>query len=159
MFRKILVPMDFEDVARRPLEYGLELARAGRGKVVLLAVIDDSFPNPDILSFQAPWANYYSHLRDEAQKRLGALTGQIGATGDEVEVCIVHGNPAKMILRFAEEEACDLVIMATHRTSALRHALVGSVTRKVLAQASPPVMVVHLHEGAEKRSPEEQEPE
>jgi nucleotide-binding universal stress UspA family protein len=159
MFRKILVPMDFQDLARRPLEYGLELGRAGQGKVILLAVIDDSFPNPDILSFQAPWANYYSHLRDEAQRRLGKLAADAGVREGEVEVCVVHGGPAKMILRFSEEEKCDLIIMATHRTSALHHALVGSVTRKVLTQATQPVMVVHLHEGAEKRSSVERESE
>ena len=143
MFRKILVPVDFNDLTRRTLDLGIELARAGGGKVVLFSVVDDAFPNPDLLSFQLPWADYHRHLREEAIRRLEGLRHE--ASGDQaVEVCVVRGNPARMIARFAEEEGCDLVVMATHGASGLHHALVGSVTRKVLYLVSCPVLVVRL---------------
>ncbi len=143
MFRKILVPEDFNDLAGRPLEIALELAHAGSGSVVLLAVVDDSFPNPDIMSFQLPWADYHRHLRDEAVKRLEELKRQSGG-GDTVEVCVVRGHPARVIVEFAEKEGCDLVVMATHGAKGLHHALVGSVTRKVIHHAAMPVLVVRL---------------
>jgi nucleotide-binding universal stress UspA family protein len=143
MFRKILVPEDFNDLARRPLEIALELARAGGGKVVLFAVVDDSFPNPDIMSFQLPWADYHKHLRDEAVKRLEELKREVGGA-ENVEVCVVRGQPARAIVEFAEAEQCDLVVMATHGTSGLHHALVGSVTRKVIHHATAPVLIVRL---------------
>lgn len=143
MFRKILVPVDFNELTRRPLEIGLDVARAGEGKVVLLSVVDDAFPNPDILSFQLPWADFHKHLRDEAQKRLEALVAEANA-GGLTEVCVVRGNPARMIARFAQEEGCDLIVMATHGASGFHHALVGSVTRKVLHLSSVPVLVVRL---------------
>ncbi len=146
MFRKILVPVDFNELARRPLETGLELARLAGGKVVLFSVVDDAFPNPDILSFQLPWADYYRHLRDEATGRLEKLKAEVGG-GQTVEVCVARGNPARLIARFAAEEACDLIVMATHGASGLHHALVGSVTRKVLHLAHCPVLVVRLLEG------------
>lgn len=143
MFRKILVPVDFNDLTRRTLDLAVGLARASSGRVVLFTVVDDSFPNPDILSFQLPWADYHRHLRDEAMHRLEGLRHEAGAER-EVEVCVVRGNPARMIARFAEEEGCDLVVMATHGASGLHHALVGSVTRKVLHLATVPVLVVRL---------------
>ena len=143
MFRKILVPVDFNDLTRRTLDLAVELARTGGGRVVLFTVVDDSFPNPDILSFQLPWADYHRHLRDEAVHRLEGLRHEAGAEG-EAEVCVVRGNPARMIARFAQEEECDLIVMATHGASGLHHALVGSVTRKVLHLATVPVLVVRL---------------
>jgi nucleotide-binding universal stress UspA family protein len=143
VFRKILVPVDFNDLTRRTLDLAVGLARASSGRVVLFTVVDDSFPNPDILSFQLPWADYHRHLRDEAMHRLEGLRHEAGAER-EVEVCVVRGNPARMIARFAEEEGCDLVVMATHGASGLHHALVGSVTRKVLHLATVPVLVVRL---------------
>jgi nucleotide-binding universal stress UspA family protein len=143
VFRKILVPEDFNDLARRPLEIAGELARSSGGKVVLLSVVDDSFPNPDILSFQLPWADYHRHLRDEAVKRLEGLKREAGG-GAPVEVCVVRGQPARAIVEFAESEGCDLIVIATHGTSALHHALIGSVTRKVLHHASCPVLIVRL---------------
>jgi nucleotide-binding universal stress UspA family protein len=143
MFRKILVPVDFNDLTRRTLDLAVGLVRSGGGRVVLFTVVDDSFPNPDILSFQLPWADYHRHLRDEAVRRLEGLRHEAGAER-EAEVCVVRGNPARMIARFAQEEGCDLVVMATHGASGLHHALVGSVTRKVLHLATVPVLVVRL---------------
>jgi len=143
MFRKILVPVDFNDLTRRTLDLAVGLARTGGGRVVLFTVVDDSFPNPDILSFQLPWADYHRHLRDEAVRRLEGLRHDAGAER-VAEVCVVRGNPARMIARFAREEECDLVVMATHGASGLHHALVGSVTRKVLHLATVPVLVMRL---------------
>jgi nucleotide-binding universal stress UspA family protein len=145
MFRRILVPADFTDVTARPLTLALDLARAGAGSVVLLTVVDDSFPNPDILSFQLPWADYHRHLRDEAQRRLEQLTKEVSGAGG-VEICVVRGHPARTIVRFATEEACDLIVMATHGTRGLQHALLGSVTDKVIRQVHCPVLVVRLHD-------------
>jgi nucleotide-binding universal stress UspA family protein len=142
MFHKVLVPEDFNDLARRPLEIALEMVGAG-GRIVLFSVVDDSFPNPDIMSFQLPWADYHRHLRDEAVRRLEELKREVGG-GDGVEVCVVRGQPARTIVEFAEAEKCDLIVMATHGTSGLHHALVGSVTRKVIHHATLPVLIVRL---------------
>ncbi|MCJ7442271.1 MAG: universal stress protein [Thermoanaerobaculaceae bacterium] len=152
MFRRILVPADFTDVTARPLTLALDLARAGAGSVVLLTVVDDSFPNPDILSFQLPWADYHRHLRDEAQRRLEQLTKEVSGAGG-VEICVVRGHPARTIVRFATEEACDLIVMATHGPRGLQHALLGSVTDKVIRQVHCPVLVVRLHDPESPETP------
>jgi nucleotide-binding universal stress UspA family protein len=145
MFARILVPVDFTDLTPRPLHLALELAgTAGEGRVTLLAVVDDSFPNPDILSFQLPWADYHRHLRDEARSRMERLKAEVGG-GSQVEVCVVRGHPARAIVAFAEAERCDLIVMATHGTRGLQHAILGSVTDKVIRQVSCPVLVVRLH--------------
>ncbi len=145
MFRKVLVPVDFSDVTVRPLALALDLAGVGGGAVVLLAVVDDSFPNPDILSLQLPWADYHHHLRDEARHRLEGLRTRVGG-GERAEICVVRGHPARTIVRFAAEEGCDLIVMATHGTRGLQHALLGSVTDKVIRQVHCPVLVVRLHD-------------
>ena len=143
MFKKILVPEDFNDVAARPLEIAVTLARPAGGTVVLLGVVDDSFPNPDIMSFQLPWADYHRHLRDEALRRLEELKAKHGGNA-HVEVVVVRGQPARAIVEFAEAEKCDLIVMATHGTSGLHQALVGSVTRKVIHLATTPVLTIRL---------------
>jgi nucleotide-binding universal stress UspA family protein len=55
---------------------------------------------------------------------------------------VVVGYPATEILRFAEEQACGLIVMATHGLSGLQHFLIGSVTEKVVRKASCPVLTV-----------------
>ncbi|MGC8917336.1 MAG: universal stress protein [Thermoanaerobaculum sp.] len=141
MFHHILVPLDFNDVASEPVALGADLARACGAKVTLLSVVDDSFPNPDILSLQLPWADYYRHLREAAEATLQEVRDTF-PKDLVVEVAVVRGKPAPAIARFAEENGCDLIIMATHGTSGLQHAILGSVTRRVMYLASCPVMVV-----------------
>ena len=146
MFERILVPVDFTDLTPRPLRLALGLAAiSADARVTLLAVVDDSFPNPDILSFQLPWADYHRHLRAEARSRLEKMKDETGG-GENVEVCVVRGHPARAIVAFAEEEKCDLIVMATHGTRGLQHALLGSVTDKVIRQVGCPVLVIRLHE-------------
>ncbi len=145
MFGRILVPVDFTDVTARPLRLALGLAGSPAARVTLLAVVDDSFPNPDILSFQLPWADYHRHLRDEARARMERLRAEAGG-GANVEVCVVRGHPARAIVAFAQQEKCDLIVMATHGTRGLQHALLGSVTDKVVRQVHCPVLVVRLND-------------
>ena len=153
MFSRILVPVDFTDLSPRPLRIAVGLAGAAAGtRITLLAVVDDSFPNPDIMSFQLPWADYHRHLRDEARARMEKLRAEAGS-GAEVEVCVVRGHPARAIVSFAHEERCDLIVMATHGVRGFQHALLGSVTDKVIRQVSCPVLVVRLHEPADPLPP------
>lgn len=142
MFAKILVPQDFTNLARRPLELAKELASAVGGEVIVLAVVDDSFPNPDVFSFQMPWANYHRHLRDQATRKLTALVEEVGVSGASVQV--VRGKPAAKIVEYAAQEHCDLIVMATEGTRGLRQALLGSVARRVVHEAPCPVLLVRL---------------
>lgn len=145
MFTKILVPQDFTNLARRPLELAGELAAASQGEVVVLSVVDDSFPNPDVFSFQMPWADFHRHLRDEATRKLTALVEEVGVA--EAKVQVVRGKPAAKIVEYAAEEGCDLIVMATQGTRGLRQALLGSVARRVVHEAPCPVLLVRLAAG------------
>ena len=54
-----------------------------------------------------------------------------------------EGHPDDIILRMADGEGCDLIVMASHGRRALASVLVGSETQKVLAHTTLPVLVVH----------------
>ncbi len=143
MFRHILVPLDFNDVAQQPLTLGSQLAQLCQAKLTLLSVVDDSFPNPDILSLQLPWADYYRHLREVAHTTLEEVRDTLPRELS-VDIAVVRGKPALAIAQFARENHCDLIIMATHGTSGLQQAILGSVTRRVMYSAPCPVMVVRF---------------
>ena len=52
-----------------------------------------------------------------------------------------------MILRTADAEPCDLIVMGTHGRTGLERLLLGSVAEKVLRDASCSVLVVKLPKG------------
>jgi len=143
VFQHILVPLDFSDVAEQPVRLGAGLAKVCGAKLTLLSVVDDSFPNPDILSLQLPWADYYRHLREQARASLEEVRDTLPKELP-VDIAVVRGKPAQAIAQFAKESGCDLIVMATHGTSGLQQALLGSVTRRVMYLASCPVLVVRF---------------
>ncbi len=57
---------------------------------------------------------------------------------------VIEGHPANDILRYAESNACDMIVMGTHGKDILSHALLGSVAEKVLRKSRIPVVVVPI---------------
>ena len=53
------------------------------------------------------------------------------------------GVPHRVIREYAEEEGVDLVVMGTHGRTGIEHALVGSVTERVVRTLDVPVLTVH----------------
>jgi nucleotide-binding universal stress UspA family protein len=69
--------------------------------------------------------------------------------GCKVRALLVEGDPATEIVRVAQEEVVDLVMMATHGLGAFRRFILGSVTAKVLHDSPTPVLTgAHLQEPA-----------
>ena len=139
----ILVPVDLGDFRRRPYDMALELARLNGARIILLAVIDDSFPYPDIFSFHSPNGDYYKTIRDRALEAMTKLVEEAPPDVD-VEIMISRGKPWKVIVEVTEQEGCDLIIMKTRGTRGLEQAFLGSVTDKVLRVAPCPVLVIPL---------------
>ena len=72
-------------------------------EVILLTVVDDRFPYPDIFSFHVPNKDYYKHIRERAYDILKRVIAEAPA---EVRIrpMVSRGNPAKVIAEVAERE-------------------------------------------------------
>jgi nucleotide-binding universal stress UspA family protein len=75
----------------------------------------------------------------EARKK--AETGP-GKKEVEVRGELASGYPAEEILRYADENSIDLILMATHGRSGLKRWAIGSVADKVLHASKVPVWLV-----------------
>jgi nucleotide-binding universal stress UspA family protein len=64
--------------------------------------------------------------------------------GDDVKVTlhVESGNPAEVIVDYAAKVNADMIVMATHGRTGLRHLVLGSCAEKVVRAAGCPVLVV-----------------
>jgi nucleotide-binding universal stress UspA family protein len=86
-------------------------------------------------------------LLERARKRVREAADALpDAAGLEVNVRARSGRPAREILGEVRESPMDLVVMATHGRTGLAHALLGSVTEKVVRTCSCPVLTVKAGE-------------
>lgn len=142
-YKKIVIPVDFSDASVRSLGHGLDLAARCGASVVVLFVVDTSFPYPDLFSFEAPNDDYFKVMRDRARAKMDEWLGKLsGAEGVKVEKVVGRGRPAAEIVAIADEVGADLIVVSRHDQSGLRHALMGSTTEAVIRSASCPVTVL-----------------
>jgi nucleotide-binding universal stress UspA family protein len=59
---------------------------------------------------------------------------------------IAIGDAADEIVRLANDESADLIVIATHGLTGWRHLIFGSVAEKVIRHADRPVLVIPVHE-------------
>ncbi len=83
-----------------------------------------------------------AYLEEQAEKYLAMWVDKLLAVGVSAAARVVQGEPADAIIGLARELSADLIIMATHGHSGVRHVLVGSVTEDVVRNVDVPVLLV-----------------
>jgi nucleotide-binding universal stress UspA family protein len=84
-------------------------------------------------------------LRVAAQQELEQLAGQIRQPDVAVEIAVVTGHAAEVIVDEAATRAASMIVMATHGYGGLRRWALGSVADQVLHAADLPLMLVRAH--------------
>lgn len=143
-YRKILVPVDFTNVSVGALRHALCLARETGASVVLLTIVDTSFPYPDLFSFEDPNSDYFKVMRERALERMKEWLAESPeeSAGVEVERVVGRGRPAVEIPAIAEELGVDLMVVARHGAGPLRQAFMGSVIESLVRTAPCPVLIL-----------------
>jgi nucleotide-binding universal stress UspA family protein len=59
---------------------------------------------------------------------------------------VIEGHPVNEILKHAQKNSCNIIIMGTHGKGVISHAILGSVAEKVLRKSKIPVMAVPIPE-------------
>lgn len=79
----------------------------------------------------------------EARAKLALTVHNTLEAGVQYVIDVRTGVPDIDIVRAARELGADLIVMATHGRTGLEHFVWGSVTEKVVREASCPVLVLH----------------
>ena len=140
--RKLLVPVDGSDSAKRALEHAIGLARdAGSGELVLLHV----HPEPIIygeIQVYVP-AQRMQQLQDwHSHEILRPAAEKAQASSVRHTCVVVAGDAATQIAKAAEAMGCAGIVMGTRGMSPIGNVLLGSVASNVVHQAHVPVTLV-----------------
>lgn len=141
MYQRMLVPLDGSELAEVVFTYTKELAGRLDLEVILLHVAasgEDGFA-PMRRAYIKHAAETIQRQSREIQKKTGIKPGSklIQARGE-----LVTGYAAEEIIRYADENAVDFILMATHGRSGLRRWTIGSVANKVLHASKVPILLV-----------------
>lgn len=137
MFKNILVPTDFSDDDSSTLDVAVKLCSIEDGRIDLLHVIE-VIANTTFEEFEA----FYKVLEKRAFDDMNDMTTRFRERVD-IAPRVVYGNRAREILRFAEQDGVDLIVMKSHRIDVEDRAQGwGTISYKVGILAQCPVMLV-----------------
>ncbi len=145
MFERILVAVDGSEGSKKALRLASRLQQTCGGNLMVLTVFRHhslleasmSMVRPDDPeSLDDSMRNYAKEVAEDAK----AIAAEAGA--GNVRAFVKAGQPARTIVKFAEEHQADLVIVGSRGLGDMQGFLLGSVSHKVTSLASIPVMVV-----------------
>lgn len=144
--KQIVVTTDLSSEAHVAFKVAEKFARAFKAKVTLLTVVEDPQQAAMVYAMEFPvFAD--SNIHKELVTRIESELKKLAATefqGLETEYVVreASGPVHKEILDFATERKADLVILATHGRTGVKHLLIGSVAERVAREAHSPVLIV-----------------
>ncbi len=145
MFKHILIPTDGSELSQKAIRTGVELARFHGARVTGIHAIPDYHL---MIAYEGAFDPVTEErIEKEARSRAEAYLEFIQKTCREAgvpceTVCETSDHPYEAIVKTADTQNCDLILLHSHGRKGLAAILLGSETRKVLTYAKIPVMVV-----------------
>jgi len=143
--KRILCPIDFSDLSLNALRFGVEMASKFQADLHLLHVFEgyDAISlNPELA--MSPLPEWLPKLRELCREKLTELpNAELAARCPSAIVrANREGSAVHEILDYATHHSIDLIVLATHGRTGLKHLLMGSVAENVVRSATCPVLTI-----------------
>lgn len=145
MYDNILLPTDGSASMSQVIDHAVSLARTHDATLHGLYIVNTASLND--LPMESSWEGLSQALTDEGKRALEDV--QSRAEGVDLETNLVNGSPAKEIVRYSNENDCDVIVMGTHGRSGVDRLLLGSVAERVVRSSDVPVLTIRVNTGEE----------
>jgi nucleotide-binding universal stress UspA family protein len=151
--KKILYATDLSKNSAYAFYYAVDIAQKRNAKIIILHIIEPVSPlirgyvgEETIVKIQRQ--NIEETIKEINQRLKDfcrIIEEKIGPCLELVsDIHVRLGHPADEILRVAEKEECDLIVLGSHGKGFLEHTFLGSVSRMILDRTRKPVFVIPL---------------
>lgn len=140
MYKKILVTSTGEYLDEI-IEHTLDLINERGIEVIGLFVADNSAP---FLTPKKVKQMMVDELKQRGKEILDSMEKEFGEPAHcniKFRPVLVEGDPAELIVKFAEDEDVDVIVMGTGKSKIDKH-LLGSVSEKVVHSAPCTILLI-----------------
>ncbi|VVB84981.1 Universal stress protein [uncultured archaeon] len=151
-FKKILIATDGSEHVKKAVTHAIELAKLSGAELHAVYVMDIKADCARELYTDRSTGGLKRVLRNEGvcidiyrkegEKAIKYIEDMAKKEGLDIKKWIVQGHPAEEILKLAQEQSIDLIVMGTLGRSGIEKFLLGSVADKVLRNSGIPVLTV-----------------
>ena len=146
-FTRILVTTDFSEAGDHAIGHAFRMAADHGAELVLCHVVETIVaPNP-LYAHYFPTDLLNPEIRARAEQDAHtALNERVPKDEALAKVpyttLVAHGMPADEIIRAAKDRSADLIVIATHGHTGLKHLFMGSTAERVIRHVHCAVLVV-----------------
>lgn len=172
--KRILFASDLSAGAKQAFGYAVDVAVHHDATILIVHVTEKLAPGTEARVANAFGEEFYDELKQrrsrsahdilidkkvEAVKARDALehicretlAGKPETSAVVEDIYVVEGDVASEILSFAQQKACDLIVMGMRRRSRIAQAFSGDNVTKVLRRSDRPVLVVPFKASSSQR--------
>ena len=146
MYQRILVPLDGSTLAEETLPHAATHAAQFGSEILLLKVLEP-LPEPSMAG-RGVVRSAEAATAQLAQDDLEGVAAGLREQGIPPQTATTEGKPYVEIIRFAEQNEIDLIVMSTRGHSGLSRWLLGSVVDRVVRGATVPLLLVQARSAA-----------
>ena len=144
-FRRILVPVDESRPSQNSLAVAAGLARETGAEVILTHVVQMRW-SQDEAELKATYGQIIDDYRRSGEATLRRTAESEVFSGLDVDTQLLFGNnPARELLRLTKEREVDAIVMGSHGRGGFGRMILGSVSQRVIHDATVPVIIVPPH--------------
>jgi nucleotide-binding universal stress UspA family protein len=146
MYTKILVATDGSNLSKKAIHTAIGLAALCKAELIALKVVQ-RYPQSYFEGGIAVQADEVKRIEqqwaDEGQAVVDAVKKAAAAKGVSTRAITAKSEVVSdAILKTAQKNQCDLIVMASHGRRGIKRLLLGSETQHVLTRATMPVLVL-----------------
>ncbi|MFC7073813.1 universal stress protein [Halovenus rubra] len=143
MYDRILLSTDGTVASEEAKSHVIDLAAAHDAVLHVLYVVDENVVTAYSGDEYVDEAEGPEHgLEELGQETLAEVQSEASDAGVNVVEAMQHGLPAETIVKYADDNDIDLLVLGTKRRPEEYRALLGSVTDRVLRLTHKPATVV-----------------
>jgi universal stress protein A len=147
--KRILLCLDFSENSEPAARLAVDYAQAFRAELWILHVINTSQIGYPSIEERVPLdiKDSVESIQESVDKALALNADACCRVVDNVQTFSCIGVPAHEIVRFADENQVDLIVMGTHGWTGFKHLIMGSTAENVVRTANCPVLTVKSSAG------------
>lgn len=149
--KKILLPIDFSEVAPLVAKWAKEFAKKLGAKIYLTYVLEDLTGLESIYIDHKILINLERELLEGAKKSMEEFVKANFSDFENLETIIKSGDVVEKIIEIASENEVDLIVMGTHGRKGLDRILFGSVAEGVVKNSPIPVVTINPYRGFKEK--------
>ncbi|MCR6546006.1 universal stress protein [Dehalobacterium formicoaceticum] len=148
MLKKILLAVDGSDQGMKAADYAVRLAHTQEGLVEIIYVINNTQNILSDVPFMDPAMSVRlkeemaNNLIETGKNIIAQANEKFRDTGISYTTKVIEGDPAEEILREAENQNVDVIVIGSRGLSGVTRFFLGSVSNKVVNHAHCSVFIV-----------------